>query len=111
MWNKERAFHAGSDTDIIAYGTESVSCKTDCRGGRSEPYNAVGKRGGKGEVKYLLKIYDTMETYLSDSYYIDWKNNNIIQKTKDLLIPVTMEILEKSTDALYMYQHLLPQEL
>ena len=28
MWNKERAFHAGSDTDIIAYGTESVSGKT-----------------------------------------------------------------------------------
>lgn len=26
-------------------------------------------------------------------------------------LPVTMDILEKSTDALYMYQHLLPQAL
>ena len=27
-----------------------------------------------------------MENYLSYSYYIDWKNPNIIQKAKDLLI-------------------------
>ena len=34
----------------------------------------------------MLRICDTMENYLSYSYYIDWKNPNIIQKAKDLLI-------------------------
>src|SRR5699024_2729666 len=48
---------------------------------------------------------DTMENYLSYSYYIDWKNPNIIQKAKDLLI------LDNEVDTVKRTYHFVRDEI
>lgn len=53
----------------------------------------------------MLKICDMMKKYLSDSYYIDWKNNNIIQKAKDLLI------LDNEVDTVKRTYHFVRDEI
>jgi len=53
----------------------------------------------------LLRICDTMENYLSYSYYIDWKNPNIIQKAKDLLI------LDNEVDTVKRTYHFVRDEI
>ena len=53
----------------------------------------------------MLRICDTMENYLSYSYYIDWKNPNIIQKAKDLLI------LDNEVDTVKRTYHFVRDEI
>ena len=53
----------------------------------------------------MLRICDTMENYLSYSYYIDWKNPNIIQKAKDLLI------LDSEVDTVKRTYHFVRDEI
>ena len=45
----------------------------------------------------MLKILDPKEAYLADTYYIDWKNKNILQKAKGLLVlDQDIKTIEKS---------------
>ena len=53
----------------------------------------------------MLRICDTMENYLSYSYYIVWNNPNIIQKAKDLLI------LDNEVDTVRRTYHFVRDEI
>lgn len=57
-----------------------------------------------------MKLAGTQEDYLVSSTYIDWKNENIQKKAKQLRQKSENKI-DYVKNALYMYLHDLPKEI